>query len=100
LITHSLVFLIVSKLWFDHATTHPTIDGENPITVCQPRVMMLDCPFVVRTNQNDGPRFEISPGLFNGKIQPLIFFHAALIVKKRAIPSEPRMYIRGFSPAR
>src|SRR4051794_27390793 len=39
--THSPLFLIIPKLWLPEAITHPTSEGVNSITVCQPIVMML-----------------------------------------------------------
>ena len=55
LITHSLFFLIISKLWLEPAMIQPKSEGVNSIIVCQPIVIMLDSPFHVELTSTIGP---------------------------------------------
>src|ERR1700740_320006 len=55
LMTHSRLLRMISKLKLPFAITHPTRDGENSMTVCHPRVMMLAFPFQAELIRTIGP---------------------------------------------
>ena len=55
LITHSRLLRMISKLKLLLAITHPTKEGENSMTVCHPRVMMLAFPFQAELIRTIGP---------------------------------------------